>query len=75
MICTGLSWLWKTWQETAPGTGGYQPQPSRTRTRGLAPNLDGTNTNQNLENMEASFDDGLDADISSVCCVHVAFRF
>lgn len=66
-LVDGLAWLWKTWQDTAPGQGGYQPQSTRTRTRGAnaeapAPPPDTTDS----DTMD-SFDDGLDADISSVC--------
>lgn len=69
-IVDGLSWLWKTWQDTAPGTGGYQSQAVRTRTRGLAPGSDATAaaaTDTGATNAELNFDDGLDSDIASVC--------
>lgn len=61
-LLDGLSWLWKTWQDTAPGQGGYNSQSTRTRTRG---------TNSEVQSAAAtdsdtSFDDGLDSDISSV---------
>lgn len=61
-LLDGLGWLWKTWQDTAPGQGGYQAQSTRTRTRG---------TNSEVQSAAAtdsdtSFDDGLDPDISSV---------
>lgn len=68
-IVDGLSWLWKTWQDTAPGTGGYQSQGVRTRTRGLAPSSDATAaaaTDTGATNAELNFDDGLDSDIASV---------
>lgn len=61
-LLDGLSWLWKTWQETAPGTGGYVPQPPRTRTRGANSETAAVATDSDM-----SFDDGLDPDISSVC--------
>lgn len=55
----GLAWLWKTWQETAPG--GYAAQPTRTRTRGTnSETVVATDTDTNI-------DDGLDSDTSSVC--------
>lgn len=74
-IVDGLAWLWQTWQDTAPGQGGYQPQSTRTRTRGanaeaIAPPPDTTGTDT-MEN----FDDGLDADISSVCVKQSIFSF
>ncbi|XP_031616852.1 uncharacterized protein LOC116336839 isoform X2 [Contarinia nasturtii] len=58
-LIDGLSWLWKTWQDTAPGQGGYAPQSSRTRTRGTNSEIV-TATDTDL-----SLDDGLDSDISS----------
>lgn len=75
-LLDGLSWLWKTWQDTSPGNGGYQPQSSRTRTRGA--NSDAASsplTDINIDEPGGgggggggdSFDDGLDSDISSVC--------
>lgn len=79
-LLDGLSWLWKTWQDTSPGNGGYQPQPSRTRTRGA--NSDAASSPLSDITIDEpsggaggvgggvggdSFDDGLDADISSVC--------
>lgn len=78
-LLDGLSWLWKTWQDTSPGNGGYQPQPSRTRTRGASsdgaasPLTDITIDEPGGGGGGAgvgggdSFDDGLDPDISSVC--------
>lgn len=64
-ILDGLAWLWRTWQETAPG-GNRQStsQSSRTRTRGLAPT--DTAPAQSSQNGHLSFDDGLDSDTSSV---------
>lgn len=64
-LLDGLSWLWKTWQDTSPGNGGYQPQSSRTRTRGA--NSDTAPTIDTVDDPSDSFDDGLDSDISSVC--------
>lgn len=65
-LLDGLSWLWKTWQDTSPGNGGYQQQSSRTRTRGAnsdtAPMMTDT-----VDDPGDNFDDGLDPDISSVC--------
>lgn len=68
-ILDGLSWLWQTWQDTAPGTHGYQSQAVRTRTRGLATTNDATAaaaTDTGATNAELNFDDGLDSDIASV---------
>lgn len=64
-LLDGLSWLWKTWQDTAPGTGGYQQQPTRTRTRGT--NEAVIATAAGATDSDTSFDDGLDSDTSSVC--------
>lgn len=58
-ILDGLSWLWRTWQDTTPGNGGYQSK--RTPTRGLANDPTKTGTSS-----ETSFDDGLDSDSASV---------
>lgn len=59
-LLDGLSWLWKTWQDTAPGQGGYESQSMRTRTRG-------TNSEISIpSDPDTSFDDGLDSDTSSV---------
>lgn len=60
-LLDGLSWLWKTWQDTAPGNGGYAPQPSKTRTRGA-----NSETAAVATDSDANFDDGLDSDTSSV---------
>lgn len=65
-LLDGLSWLWKTWQDTSPGNGGYQPQSSRTRTRGTNSETASTITDT-VQDPGDSFDDGLDSDISSVC--------
>lgn len=63
-ILDGLTWLWRTWQDTAPG--GHQPAPSssRTRTRGLMPT--DTAPAQSAQNGHLTFDEGLDSDTSSV---------
>lgn len=66
-LVDGLAWLWKTWQDTAPGQGGYQPQTTRTRTRGANAAEAAATTDITDTDMNDSFDDGLDADISSVC--------
>lgn len=59
-LLDGLSWLWKTWQDTAPGQGGYESQSTRTRTRGA-------NSETSIpSDTDTSFDDGLDSDTSSV---------
>lgn len=62
-ILDGLSWLWRAWQDTAPG-GARQPTSSRTRTRGLMP-TDAAPA-QNTQNGHLTFDEGLDSDTSSV---------
>lgn len=70
-LLDGLSWLWRTWQETAPGY--RQPTvtstSSRTRTRGLAPA--DTTASQTGQSGHVSFDDGLDSDSSSVRNFHL----
>lgn len=63
-ILDGLTWLWRTWQDTAPGTRQQTPSSSRTRTRGLMP-TDVTPA-QSAQNDHSTFDDGLDSDTSSV---------
>lgn len=64
-ILDGLTWLWRTWQDTAPGIGGYQ-HTSQTRTRG-ASNDNNNSAHQNLQTENSpNFDDGLDSDTSSV---------
>lgn len=77
-LLDGLTWLWKTWQDTAPGNLN-QPQSSRTRTRdanGNANNPDTTLTMiDTVDEPSDSFDDGLDADISSVCKDNYLFFF
>lgn len=74
-ILDGLSWLWRTWQETAPGVGGYQPQPSRTRTRNTQNNDHNGQSHENIQdpNGPVNFDDGLDSDTSSVSFTAVFF--
>lgn len=64
-LLDGLSWLWRTWQDTAPGNGGYQPQSSRTRTRGA--NSEAVPPVPSDTDSDITFDDGLDSDTSSVC--------
>lgn len=55
-IVDGLSWLWNTWQDTAPG-----PQTqTKTRTRGLPSN------ELAAQNTQIPIDDGLDSDTTSV---------
>lgn len=82
-LLDGLSWLWKTWQDTSPGNGGYQPHSSRTRGANSdnAPALTDTTIDEagggggggdgagvgGGGGVGDSFDDGLDSDISSVC--------
>lgn len=66
-LLDGLSWLWKTWQDTAPGQGGYEAQLTRTRTRG-ANSESGIPTDT-----DTSFDDGLDSDTSSVSFINFSF--
>ncbi|XP_055317344.1 mucin-2-like isoform X4 [Sitodiplosis mosellana] len=67
-LLDGLSWLWKQWQDTAPGQGGYAPQSSRTRTRGAnsetaaAAAATATDSGTSFDH----FDDGLDSDTSSI---------
>ena len=64
-LLDGLTWLWKTWQDTSPGNGGYQPQSSRTRTRDANSDSAPSMTDAG-DDPGDSFDDGLDSDISSV---------
>lgn len=64
-ILDGLTWLWRTWQDTAPGGNRQQTSTSsRTRTRGLMPT--DTAPAQSAQNDHLTFDDGLDSDTSSV---------
>lgn len=55
-LLDGLSWLWRTWQDTAPGT----ETMTRTRTRGLPSN------ELAPQHAPSPLDDGLDSDTSSV---------
>lgn len=73
-LLDGLSWLWKTWQDTSPGNGGYQPQSSRTRTRGANSETVPIMTDT-IDDPGNSFDDGLDPDISSVCLICCCFCY
>lgn len=67
-LLDGLSWLWHTWQDTAPGNGGYQPQSSRTRTRGANSEAAAAADVGTDGEGDITFDDGLDSDTSSVSC-------
>lgn len=65
-ILDGLSWLWRTWQDTRPGSNNptSAATSSRTRTRGLMP-TDAAPA-PSSQNGHLTFDDGLDSDTSSV---------
>lgn len=65
-ILDGLSWLWRTWQDTAPG-GAQNPTSStnsgRTKTRASSGQ---TGTYSNTANGAVNFDEGLDSDTAAV---------
>lgn len=65
-ILDGLAWLWRTWQDTAPGgrPSSATSTSSRTRTRGAVPT--DTAPAQSAHNGHLPFDEGLDSDTSSV---------
>lgn len=77
-ILDGLSWLWRTWQDTAPGQqqGGTAPataaDSSRTKTRAsafIAP-PPSANSYGNTGNGAVSIDEGLDSDTAAVSSIN-----
>lgn len=66
-ILDGLTWLWRTWQDTAPNHG--TSTSTRTRTRASSSqssNIAQQSTTHNGDTRYLNFDDGLDSDTAAV---------
>lgn len=67
-ILDGLTWLWRTWQDTAPGQ--QNPNASgRTKTR-ASPQLSPQTPYSATANGAVNFDEGLDSDTAAVSTIH-----
>lgn len=71
-ILDGLTWLWRTWQDTAPGAQNTaQTNSGRTKTRASAYTAPGVAPGAVLgavpsANIPVNFDEGLDSDSAAV---------
>lgn len=63
-VLDGLSWLWRTWQETSPGQQNINSS-GRTKTR-ASPQLAPQPAYSPTTNGAVNFDDGLDSDTAAV---------